>query len=132
MSIKVHVQQGLLGKNRITHHTLVDHFGLSSSERRVLGADVALGAGGRLEGHRAAGALVEDLTVSSLDVGFDGVQPSKNHLAARAPVANAPGKVETGLLQMGLEAGLSSDPTALRTDMGRFMFVDPLMGGYGT
>lgn len=59
-------------------HTL----GLSSSECRVLGADVTLGAGGRLEGHRAAGALVEDLAVSSLNVGFDGVQPTKNDLAA--------------------------------------------------
>lgn len=59
--------------------------GLSSCERWVLGADVALGAGGRLEGHGAAGALVEDLAVSSLNVGLDGVQPSENDLAARAP-----------------------------------------------
>ncbi len=59
--------------------------GLSSSDRWVLGADVALGAGGRLEGHGAAGALVEDLAVSSLNVGLDGVQPSEDDLAARAP-----------------------------------------------
>lgn len=25
MSVKVHVQQGLLGKNRVTHNTFVDH-----------------------------------------------------------------------------------------------------------
>lgn len=50
----------------------------------MLRADVALGAGGGLERHRAAGALVEHLTVSRLDVGLDGVQPSKHHLAAGA------------------------------------------------
>lgn len=59
--------------------------GLSSGKCRVLGADVALGAGGRLEGHGAAGALVEDLAVGSLDVRLDGVQPSEYDLAARAP-----------------------------------------------
>lgn len=114
MGVKVHVQQGLLGKYRIAHHALVDHsakqrtialyfrhlpcdvgmeafrvcihvLGLSSRQHWVLGADVALGAGGRLEGHGAAGALVEDLAVSSLNVGFDGVQPSEYNLAARAP-----------------------------------------------
>lgn len=47
--------------------------GLSSGECRVLGANVALGAWGRLEGHGAAGALVEDLAVSSLNVGLDRV-----------------------------------------------------------
>lgn len=64
---------------------VVHVLGLSSSERRVLGADVALGAGGRLEGHGAAGALVENLAVSGLDVGLDRVQPSEHDLAARAP-----------------------------------------------
>lgn len=64
---------------------LVEHIlGLSSSECRVLGTDVALGAGGRLEGHGTAGALVEDLAVSSLNVGLDGVQPSEHNLAAGA------------------------------------------------
>lgn len=58
--------------------------GLPSSERRVLGADVTLSAGRRLEGHGAAGALVEDLAVSSLNVGLDGVQPPKHNLAAGA------------------------------------------------
>lgn len=52
----------------------------------MLGADVALGAGGRLEGHGAAGALVEDLAVSRLNVRLDGVQPPKHDLAAGAPV----------------------------------------------
>ena len=51
----------------------------------MLGADVALSAGGRLECHGAAGALVEDLAVSSLNVGLDGVQPPEHDLAARAP-----------------------------------------------
>lgn len=66
-------------------HSVVHALGLSSSERRVLGADVALCTGGRLEGHGAAGALVEDLAVSSLNVGLDGVQPSEHDLATRAP-----------------------------------------------
>lgn len=48
------------------------------------------------------------------------------------PVANAPGKVQTGLLQVGLEAGLPGDAATLRTDMGRSVFMDPLVGGHGT
>ena len=47
--------------------------GLSSSECGVLGVDVALGAGGGLEGHRAAGTLMEHLTVGRLDMGLDRV-----------------------------------------------------------
>lgn len=47
------------------------------------------------------------------------------------PVANAPGKVQTGLLQMGLEAGLPGDAPTLRTYMRRSVFVDPLVGGHG-
>lgn len=58
--------------------------GLSSGEGRVLGADVALCAGRRLEGHGAAGALVEDLAVGGLDVGLDGVQSPEHDLAAGA------------------------------------------------
>lgn len=58
--------------------------GLSSSDCWVLGADVALGAGRRLEGHGAARALVEHLAMSSLNVGLDGVQPSEHDLAAGA------------------------------------------------
>lgn len=58
--------------------------GLPSSEGRVLGADVALGAGCRLEGHGAAGALVEDFAVGGLDVGLDGVQSPEYDLAAGA------------------------------------------------
>lgn len=50
----------------------------------MLGADVALSAGRRLEGHGAAGALVEDLAVSSLNVRLDGVQPPEHDLAAGA------------------------------------------------
>lgn len=48
------------------------------------------------------------------------------------PVSNAPGKVQTGLLQVGLEAGLPGDATTLRTDMRRSVFMDPLVGGHGT
>lgn len=56
--------------------------GLSSGQRWVLRADVALGAGGGLERHGAAGALVEHLAMSRLNVGLDGVEPSEHHLAA--------------------------------------------------
>ena len=66
-------------------HLAVYALGLSSCERWVLGADVALGAGGRLEGHGTVGALVEDLAVGSLNVGLDGVQSSEHDLATRAP-----------------------------------------------
>lgn len=50
----------------------------------MLRADVALGAGGGLERHGAAGALVEHLAMSRLNVGLDGVEPSEHHLAAGA------------------------------------------------
>lgn len=98
----------------------------------MLGADVTLGAGGRFEGHRAAGALMEDLAVSGLNVGLDGVQASEHDLAARAPVSDASCKVQTGFLQVSLEACLSGSPTTLRTDMRRSVFVDPLVGRYCT
>lgn len=48
------------------------------------------------------------------------------------PVSNAPGEVQTGLLQVGLEAGLTGDSTTLRTDVRRSVFMDPLVGGHGT
>lgn len=63
--------------------------GLSSGEGRVLGADVALCAGRRLEGHGAAGALVEDFAVGGLDVGLDGVQSPEHDLAAGASGSSA-------------------------------------------
>lgn len=40
--------------------------------------------------------------------------------------------MQTGLVQVGLEAGLSCDSTALRTDMRRSVLMDPLMGGHST
>lgn len=42
--------------------------GLSFSERWMMGSDVILYAGSRLEGHGAAGAFVEHITMSLLDV----------------------------------------------------------------
>lgn len=136
--------------------------GLSSGECRVLGADVALGTGRRLEGHGAAGALVEDFAVSGLNVRLDGIQPSKHHLAAGAsaqgddkkkgvtnnkrgekkqftqvlgridtPVSDTPGEVQTGLLQVRLKARLPGNAAALRANVRRSVFVDPLVGGDG-
>lgn len=49
-----------------------------------------------------------------------------------SPVSDAPGEVQAGLLQVGLEAGLPGDAATLGTDMRRSVFVDPLMGGHGT
>ena len=46
---------------------------------------MALGAGGRFEGHGARGAFVENLTVGGLNVGLDGVQAAKHHLTAKTP-----------------------------------------------
>lgn len=48
------------------------------------------------------------------------------------PVSNAPGKMQTGLLQVGLEARLPGDAATLRTDVRRSVFVNPLVGGHGT
>lgn len=48
------------------------------------------------------------------------------------PVSNAPGKVQAGLLQVGLEAGLPGDAATLGTDVRRSVFMDPLVGGHGT
>lgn len=47
------------------------------------------------------------------------------------PVADAPGEVQAGLVQVGLEAGLPGDAAALWADVRRFVFVDPLVGGDG-
>lgn len=49
MSVEVCVQQGLLGKNRITHHALVDHS--AREEEKQLNADV-WGAGKGGGGHQ--------------------------------------------------------------------------------
>ncbi len=48
------------------------------------------------------------------------------------PVSDAPGKMQTGLLQVGLEAGLPGDAATLGTDVRRSVFMDPLVGGHGT
>lgn len=58
--------------------------GLSVCERWMLFSDVILDAGGRLEGHGAAGAFVEQFTMSLLDVRFDRVQSSEHHQATGA------------------------------------------------
>lgn len=50
----------------------------------MLFSDVILDAGGRLEGHGAAGAFVEQFTMSLLDVRFDRVQSSEHHQATGA------------------------------------------------
>ncbi len=44
------------------------------------------------------------------------------------PVSDAPGEVQTGLLQVGLEARLPGDAATLRTDMRRSVLMDPLVG----
>lgn len=59
--------------------------GLLGEEARMLGVEVGMGAGCRLEGHGADGALVENLAVRRLDVGLDGVHTPKHHCAARTP-----------------------------------------------
>lgn len=47
------------------------------------------------------------------------------------PVADTPGKVQAGLLQVGLEAGLPGHAATLGTDVRRSVFVDPLVCGHG-
>lgn len=48
-----------------------------------------------------------------------------------SPVSDAAGEVQAGLLQVGLEAGLPGHAATLRTDVRRFVFVDPLVSGDG-
>lgn len=48
-----------------------------------------------------------------------------------APVADAPGKVQAGLLQVGLEAGLPGHAAALGANVRRPVLVDPLVGRHG-
>lgn len=50
----------------------------------MLFSDVLLDAGGRLEGHGAAWAFVEQFTMSLLDVRLDRVQSSEHHQATGA------------------------------------------------
>lgn len=52
----------------------------------MLFSDVILYAGGRLEGHGAAGAFVEQITMSLLDVRLDGVESSEHHKATGTSV----------------------------------------------
>lgn len=47
------------------------------------------------------------------------------------PVADTPGKVQTGLLQVGLEAGLPGSAATLGADVRCSVFVDPLVSGHG-
>lgn len=54
---------------------------LSLSGCWVLSSDVALNAGGRFESHGAAGAFMEHVTMSLLDVRLHRVQASKHHQA---------------------------------------------------
>lgn len=51
----------------------------------MLGVQVGMGAGRRLEGHGADGALMENLAVRRLDVGLDGVHAPEHHRTAGAP-----------------------------------------------
>lgn len=103
-----------MSEDRVTHGALVDHpvwvertvqtpcpsgprprstrpapsqvsLGLLRVEAGVLGVQVGVGAGCRLEGHGADGALVENLAVRRLDVGLDGVHTPKHHCTAGAP-----------------------------------------------
>lgn len=55
------------------------------AEARVLRVDVSVGAGGRLKGHGADRTLVENLAVRGLDVGLNGIHPSKHHSTTGAP-----------------------------------------------
>lgn len=51
----------------------------------MLGTDVVLYARSRLESHGAAGAFVEHITVSLLDVRLHRVQSSKHHQTTGTP-----------------------------------------------
>lgn len=62
----------------------------------MLFSDVILDAGGRLEGHGAAGAFVEQLTVSLLDVRFDRAQSSEHHQATGASAGRPTTRGESG------------------------------------
>lgn len=44
-----------------------------------------------------------------------------------SPVSNAAGEVQTGLLQVGLEAGLPGDAPTLWTDVGCPVLMNPLV-----
>lgn len=68
-----------MSEDCVTHGALVDQLGLLSLEAGMLGVEVGMGAGPRLEGHGADGALVENLAVRRLDVGLDGVHTPKHH-----------------------------------------------------
>lgn len=52
-----------MSEDRVTHGALVDHLGLLRVEAGMLGVEVGVGTGCRLEGHGADGALVENLAV---------------------------------------------------------------------
>lgn len=49
-------------------------------------------------------------------------------IKSQEPVADAPGKVQAGLFQMGLKRGLTGSATTLWAHMGCAVLMDPLMG----
>lgn len=65
--------------------------GLLREEAGMLGIEVRVGAGCRLEGHGADGALVENLAVRRLDVRLDGVHTPKHNCTAGAPLGRTCG-----------------------------------------
>lgn len=77
-----------MSEDCVTHGALVDHLGLLRVEAGMLGVQVGMGAGRRLEGHGADGALMENLAVRRLDVGLDGVHAPEHHRTAGAPVSH--------------------------------------------
>ena len=60
--------------------------GLSIRKCWMLSRNVTLYAGGRFESHGATGALVEQVTMSLLNVRLHRVQSSENHQTARTSV----------------------------------------------
>lgn len=77
-----------------------DVHGLCIRKCWMLFSDVILYAGGRLEGHGAAGAFVEQITMSLLDVRLHGVESSEHHEA-------------TGTSVKAKDKGMSGDVTLM-------------------
>lgn len=126
--VEVRGQEGLVGEDRVAHGTLIDELGLLGKEAGVLGVEMGMGTGSRLEGHGADGALVENLAVRRLDVRLDGVHTPKHHCTAGAPVSYTAGEMQTGLTEVGLKIGLQEVAPTFRTDMRGSVLVHTLVG----
>lgn len=98
--VEVCAEQGLQSEHGVTHGTLIYHLGLSCLHSWMLCVGMGVRSRRRLEGHGAERTFVEDLTVSTLDVGFYSCNISEDHTTVDTAVADSTGVMQAVLGDM--------------------------------